>query len=97
MMASNSSGMATAGLLLIGQQRSSIPFLGGTLLVNPILQTGVPMSVGGLVLPITIPDSAALCTVASQSLVFQVQLLQLDSAAVQGVSITPGMQLKTGR
>ncbi len=96
-MASNSSGMATAGMLLIGQQRSSIPFLGGTLLVNPILQAGVAMPVGGFVLPITIPDFAGLCSVAPQSLVFHVQLLQLDSAAVQGVSMTQGMQLKTGR
>ena len=96
-MASNSSGTATPGLLLIGQQRSSIPFLGGTLLVNSFFQAGVAMPVGGLVLPITIPDFAVLCGVAPQSLVFQVQLLQLDSAAVQGVSMTPGMQLKTGK
>ena len=38
----NSSGAATSALLIVGNTRLNVPFLGGTLLVNPILQVGLP-------------------------------------------------------
>ena len=95
-MASNSSGAATAGLLLVGQQPSSIGFLGGTMLVNPVFLAYLAVPGNGLVLPYTVPNNAALCGIAPQGLLFYLQVLQTDPAAMSGVSFTPGLKLQFG-
>ena len=96
LLVSNSSGAASSAMVLVGSQRASISFLGGSLLVNPILQVGVPMPGGGLVLPVTLPDLSASCGTAPRGLEFFVQVLQLDNGAPMGVSMTPGLRLLLG-
>jgi hypothetical protein len=94
---SNSSGVASVGLIVLSQTRASVPFLGGTLLTNPTFLGYVTLPAGGLTLPAPIPDLSALCPVVPHLLVFYVQLLQIDSAAPAGVSFSPGMRLEIGR
>jgi hypothetical protein len=89
LLASNSSGSTTQGLLLVGFSPLSIPFLGGQLLVAPpyaLVNLVVPN--GGVTLPVTVPNAACVS-------VF-VQLMQLDTAATQGVSMTRGLRLNIG-
>ena len=97
LMASNSSGVATTGLILVGQQNLSLGFLGGTLLVTPVLQSSVPLGPLGVSIPIQVPDLSVLCGVSPKNLVFYAQVLQLDAAAALGVSFTPGLQLNIGK
>jgi hypothetical protein len=94
---SNSSGVASVGLIVLSQTRASVPFLGGTLLTNPTFLGYVTLPAGGLTLPAPIPDLSALCPVVPHLLVFYAQLLQIDSAAPAGVSFSPGMRLEIGR
>ncbi len=94
-LASNSSGTAALGLILVGQQAVSIPLLGGRLLVNPIAQAGTLVPVGGLSIPFAVPDLSALCRTPS-ALSYRVQVLQLDNAAVGGVAMSPGLRLFLG-
>ena len=89
LLASNSSGSTAQGLLLAGFSPVSIPFLGGQLLVAPpyaLVNLAVPN--GGATLPVTVPNAACVS-------VF-VQLMQLDTAATQGVSMTRGLRLNIG-
>ena len=96
-MGSNSSGASAAGLLLVGQQPLAFPFIGGTLLVVPTAEAYLNVPAAGFSIPFTVPDLAALCGVSPRSLKFYVQLLQIDPAAAQGVSFSPGMLMKLGK
>ncbi len=89
LLASNSSGAPTSGLLVVGLKSVSIPFLGGRLLADPVVLNNVPVPIGGLVLPVTIPN------VCGASV--YVQVLQRDQAALAGVSMTPGLRLVLGK
>lgn len=88
---SNSSGATATGLLTVGLNTTSIPFLGGTLLgsLDVLAYLNIPSS--GLALPVAIPPASVLCGTK-----IHVQLLQLDNAAAQGVSFTPGLLLIPG-
>lgn len=85
---SNSSGATATGLVLLGVSPFSLDFLGGKLLVAPLVQTYLSMPAGGLVLPFTVPSGPC------QTLYLQV--LQLDAAATHGVSMSPGLRLDLG-
>jgi hypothetical protein len=88
LQAANSSGATAAGMIVIGVSSLTVPFLGGTLLVAPLEIVSVSVPSAGLSLPFKIP---AACTVA-----FYLQTLQLDSAAVAGVSMSEGLKLQFG-
>lgn len=88
-MVANSSGAATTGLLIAGLKQTTIPFLGGILLVDPLVQAGLPVPAAGLVFPITIPGPPCGPPIC-------LQFLQLDAGAVSGVSMTPGLRLDLG-
>jgi hypothetical protein len=86
----------TAGLLVIGSSRASIPLLGGTLLVDVLgVSTGIAVTLtgasgqagrGAASVPIQVPDAAAL-TGSSMHM----QGLLLDPAASAGVAMTAGL------
>jgi hypothetical protein len=86
--ASNSSGALTPGLVLLGVNSMSMQFLGGNLLVVPLVQTYLSVPAGGLVLSFTVPSGTC------QTL--YIQALQLDAAAAYGVSMSPGLRLALG-
>lgn len=89
----------TAGIFLIGLASTSVPTLGGTLLVVPavsvpVVLQGSPGGLGGtgwLSLPLIIPNNSSL---AGLSLYFQALLL--DSEAPSGVAMTAGLQMTIG-
>lgn len=89
LVAANSSGSAAQGLVLLGVMPASIGFLGGEVLVTPLVQTYLTVPAGGLVLPFTVPPG--IC----QTL--YLQLLQIDAAAAYGASMTPGLKLDLGK
>lgn len=87
--ASNSLGTPTPAALVLGPTAVSVPILGGTLLVDPVivLTVNVPAN-GGIVLSAPIPpDTALVCASAFQ------QAITLDPGAVQGLSFTPGLEV----
>ena len=55
LLASNSSGVASTGMLFVGLRENTIRFLGGTLLVTPLIQLGTAVPATGLQMPITVP------------------------------------------
>ncbi|MEE2886565.1 MAG: hypothetical protein VX951_03950 [Planctomycetota bacterium] len=89
LLGSNSSGVAASGLLITGLQSISVPFLGGMLLADTTILTPVAVPVAGFSLPVTIPTLAC-------GLSVYLQALQLDQAAVAGVSMSPGLRLVPG-
>lgn len=86
---SNSVGQATPGLLLAGLRESTFPFLGGSLLADPLLQVRVVLPAAGLQIPFQAPGSSCEIPVC-------LQLLQLDSGAKAGLSMTRGLRLDFG-
>jgi hypothetical protein len=89
LLASNSSGSASNGMLLVGLREDTISFLGGTLLVTPLVLTPVAVPATGLQIPLTVPGPPCTFPVC-------LQFLQLDKAAVAGVSMTRGLRLDLG-
>lgn len=88
LMSSNSWPLPTAGLILIGISAAKAPFLGGTLLVTPLDAIGVSLSGKGMSVPFTVPSGCVLP--------LYLQVLQLDSGAAAGVSMTPGLRIQFG-
>jgi hypothetical protein len=88
----NSAGAATVGLLLIGSGETAIPTKkGGTLLVDPLLLVSLPLPIGSLVLNDSIPNDPSLAGVHAD-----LQVLELDAGASNGLSFTPGLDLLIG-
>jgi Tol biopolymer transport system component len=91
--ADNSSGVATTGMLFLGFQRANITTTkGGDLLVVPALVAPVAIPTTAFKAWGTIPDNDAFCGV-----VCDLQVLELDPGASQGVSFTAGLELVIGR
>lgn len=90
--AGNSSGATSSGILLLGLQQTSVRYLGGTLLTRPDAIFPIVVPTAGFVLPVPVPDTPNLCGVQ-----IHLQVLQLDSAASQGVSFTGGLRLTPGK
>jgi hypothetical protein len=89
---SNSAGVTTVGLLLIGVNSAAIPTgKGGTLLVAPLLYIPVSLPPGGLTLTGSIPNDPSL-----YGFDLYLQGLELDAGASKGLSFTPGLDLYFG-
>ncbi len=97
LLASNSSGVATSGLVIVSQTPAAAPFPGGTMLTSPVLLLYMPMPAAGIRIPIPIPDHSVLCPIVPGTHLFYFQAMQLDAAAPQGVSMSQGLRMETGR
>jgi Tol biopolymer transport system component len=88
----NSAGAWSVAFLVVGTARTSLPVAGGTLLVLPgtIAAEGLPLA--GLSLGFTVPYDATLYGV-----VLDVQAVEIDPGASQGLSFTPGLELVFGQ
>ena len=87
----NSAGVGLYGYLLLGFDRSRLPFKRGTLLVDFDFLMLLVIPYFGLVLSDTLPADPALL-----GLVVDLQVLELDPAAAGGLSFTPGLELVLG-
>jgi hypothetical protein len=89
---SNSLGAKTSGVLMIGysQANTQLPS-GATLLVTPSLFISLAIPAGGLTLSGQIPNDTALCFFD----LYQ-QVIELDKAAIGGMSLTPGLHMRIG-
>src|SRR5262249_36830360 len=88
-VAGNSYGAPTFGLLFVGVQRASIPTrFGGDLLVAPWFATPISFSYGADSFTGDIPDDVALCAAT-----IDVQVVEQDPGATYGVSFTAGPEL----
>jgi Tol biopolymer transport system component len=89
---SNSLGVNTPGLVLIGLAEASVVTgKGGTLLVAPLLFVPLLIHAAGEGLSGTLPSDPALCGVA-----VDLQALELDAGASKGMSFTAGLKLLLG-
>jgi hypothetical protein len=88
----NSRGASTPGVLAVGVARASLPLLGGTLLVQPVLTPGYQVAPTGAFTALPLPNDPQL---VGQS-VFA-QAVQVDPGAVAGVAFTRGLELRLGR
>ena len=90
--AANSSGVATLALLLSGTAPTSIPYTGGTLLAtSDLMSLFFTLPAGGILFSEDVPDDPTLAFLG-----VYVQVIQVDAAAVKGVSMSPGLELRIG-
>jgi len=88
----NSSGVDTPGVLVIGASKASIPTsAGGTLLVDPQLVVLISIAPGGTTLDCPLPPDAANCGAE-----LNVQVLELDPGAAGSISFSDGLELLFG-
>jgi FG-GAP repeat protein/VCBS repeat protein len=88
----NSLGASTAGLLVLGLSKDSIPTgKGGTLLVDPFLFEALSIPAGGLTLSGKVPDDPSL-----YGFDLYLQAIEADSGASKGLSFTRGLDLIFG-
>ena len=88
----NSSGVDTPGVLMIGASKASIPTsAGGTLLVDPQLVVLLSIPPGGTTLDCPLPPDAANCGAE-----LNVQVLELDPGASGSISFSDGLELLFG-
>ena len=88
----NSIGSWTPAVLAVGPTRASIPTrAGGTLLVDAPTWFVEAIPPLGLTLPFTTPFDIALCGVS-----VDLQCLELDAGATDGISFTPGLEWTFG-
>ncbi len=86
----SSTGAPAAGVLAIGLQRASTPLLGGTLLVQPVLQVGLTVPVAnGFPAILPLPADAALISTP-----VRLQLVQIDAAAPAGIAFSRGLEIR---
>jgi hypothetical protein len=88
----NSAGVTTAGILVLGLGKASIPTRkGGLILVSPLLFISLPLPAGGLTLSGQVPDDPAL-----YGLHLYLQAIEADAGASNGLSFTRGLDLYFG-
>ncbi len=88
----NSYGASSCGLLLVGFQRTQIPSTwGGDVLVVPMLTLLIVLPSGGTSVTGDIPIDHDLC-----GFTIDLQSIELDPGAANGVSFTPGLELLLG-
>jgi hypothetical protein len=88
----NSFGTFTIGVLFVGWQRASLPTgWGGELLVQPAITQLDGLAPDGMSFSGDIPDDDAVCGVA-----VDLQAIEADAGAVDGVSFTAGLELVLG-
>ena len=89
---SNSAGVATTSLLLIGVSDASIATgKGGTILVDPLLFLALPLPATGITLSGHVPDDPTL-----YGFDLYLQAIELDAGASKGLSFTSGLDLTFG-
>ncbi len=89
---SNSAGVATVGVLLLGVTQVSVPTnKGGTLLVDPLLLVPLSIPAAGITLSGSVPNDPALYGFHAY-----LQGLELDVGATKGMSFTRGLDLEFG-
>jgi Tol biopolymer transport system component len=89
----NSYGSPTAGLLLVGFQRTYLHSKwGGDFLVLPTLVIPLTFSYSGDAFTGDIPNDRRLCGIA-----LDLQAIESDPGAAKGVSFTPGLELLLGK
>ena len=87
-----SSGLWTWGVLFVGLQRTSLhTSLGGDLLVVPLSSEIVGLAPVGSMLWFDLPSDEELCGIA-----VDLQVLEVDPGASEGVSFTQGLELVLG-
>ena len=88
----NSAGVATPGLILVGVSQAYLPTnKGGTLLVDPLLFVPVTLPAGSLTISGSIRNDPSLCGIS-----VDLQALELDAGASNGLSFTAGLDLLLG-
>jgi Tol biopolymer transport system component len=88
----NSYGNATVGLLIVGFQRTTIHTnWGSDVLAVPLITRVLVLPAGGVSLSDRIPNDDDLC-----GFTVDLQAIEADPGAVQGVSFTPGLELVLG-
>ncbi len=87
----NSLGAATLALVMVGDSTTSLPFKGGTLLVDADLSFLLTLNPGSTPLDADIDNDPALCGVS-----FFAQALEVDVGAPQKISFTQGLELVLG-
>lgn len=87
-----SANFVNAGVLVLGLAPSAIPVLGGTLLVDPLFTSIVPLLPGNSnrIRLRTPPDPALSCAP------IHFQVVEVDAGAVQGFSFTAGLRVVLG-
>jgi hypothetical protein len=92
LLVGNSAGAWSVAFLVVGTARASLPIAGGTLLVLPgtIAAEGLPLA--GLSLGFSVPYDATLFGFA-----LDVQAIEIDAGASQGLSFSPGLELVFGQ
>ncbi len=88
----NSSGTATAGVLVVGASSAMLPTpIGGTLLVTPTVTVSLAIPAAGQTVALSIPANRFLCGIP-----FYMQAAEADAGASHGVSFTAGLRLLLG-
>jgi hypothetical protein len=88
----NSLGAKTSGLFLLGLSQTSLKTgKGGILLVDPLLWLPLAIPAGGLTISGMVPDDPALYGVD-----LDLQALEFDAGASNGISFTDGLDLTLG-
>lgn len=88
----NSRGSTTLTALFLGVSASSVPLLGGSLLVNPLTTTFFNNPGAGVTLPATVSSDPTLDGVD-----IYLQVAEDDPGAVNGVSLSRGLKMTFGR
>ncbi len=92
LLVQNTRGPATFGCLFLGDAMGNVPTMfGGTIELNMIAESGVPVGVGVQALPFTIPNLGALCGVD-----YFAQVIVFDEGASQRVAFTRGLRMTLG-
>jgi len=88
---SNSRGVSTQAVLLIGLDSLAVTVKGGTLLVDALLTLPLVLPPGSIALPGSFPNDPALC-----GLSLYVQSIQADPGASHGAAFSRGLRLVLG-
>lgn len=92
LVAGGSMSFITPGIVVIGLAPTSIPILGGTLLVDPLFTTVIPLLPGNFnTIRIRTPADPTLSCVPIHA-----QVVEVDAGAAQGFSFTPGLRIVLG-
>ncbi|MFG0317783.1 MAG: hypothetical protein ACF8XB_10955, partial [Planctomycetota bacterium JB042] len=92
LLLSNSAGVSTPAVLMVGFQPASLPTSAfGTLLVDPAFAFPDVVPPGGAAYAVAIPDDPTLCGVP-----LYWQAIEQDAGALAGLSFTAGLEVELG-
>lgn len=87
----NSSGSWAIGIVVFGLDSADVPLFGGSLLVLPLVSTTIVLPPAGFDLSFRVPPDELIVGVP-----IYVQAMQLDPWAIDGVSLTRGIEAAPG-